>query len=356
MTRFILIFIFILQPLIYLFGIGRDIIPSNVLDGFLILLFLFTLFKNRELPVRLDVYILISVFIITLFASLSYVNTIFFMELKGVALISIGLMSRYTKINFEDFYNILIIYCLVLLLYILSTFSFSNYNRYELGLVGEINYDVALLVISLAFFKSINYNKKKFKILFFICLIISLLSASRSAILSLFFIFIYGKINIKGIFQVTFLGYILFSSLILLRQNSLNLLSIDRFVFIAEFLEYVKNSYSFIFPSRLGTPLYLDSYLGSFNFYVDDMSTRNNISGVFPFMYHSFVLRFTTQFGLISLILFCSIIFKDLKKYKLFMFVIFIYSLTLSLFYIASISCLVFILIKQLGNNKLCEN
>jgi hypothetical protein len=270
------------------------------------------------------------------------------MELKGILLISIGILGSKTKINIDFFYNILIIYSVILITHILLNILGSSYDRFTMGLASEINYDVALLILPLAFLKSIKYDKKKFLILFCFCFLISILSASRTALLSLILIFIYGKINFKVLITGSIFAYVVLSILIFLRGGLLNFASIDRVLFILEFFEYAKDGFHLILPSQIGKPLYLTSYIDQFTFYADDMSNRNNVSGVFPFMYHSFILRFIAQFGLFSFLLFVLILLKDLNKLKLFGLIILIYCLTLSLFYIASVSCLTFILLRHL--------
>lgn len=356
MTRFIFIFIFILQPLIYFFGFEKNIFNPIILDLLIIFLFAINIFQTRLFPKTSAIYLLIGIFTTIMLFSLNSINNIFFMELKGILLISIGILGSKTKINIDFFYNILIIYSFILITHILLNILGATYDRFALALVSEINYDVALLILPLAFLKSIKYDNKKFIILFCFCFLISILSASRTAILSLILILIYGKINFKVLIKGSIFAYVILSILIFLRGGLLNFVSIDRVLFILEFFEFAKDGFNLILPSQIGEPLYLTSYIDQFTFYVDDMSNRNNVSGVFPFMYHSFILRFIAQFGLFSFLLFVLILLKDLKKLKLFGLIILIYCLTLSFFYIASISCLTFILLRHLQNTNILIN
>lgn len=163
---------------------------------------------------------------------------------------------------------------------------------------GEINYDACLLLISLC----MTWGREKPKASAVVCILLGLVmtlsrTALASAILLTLFFGLYKKRS-KVLVFVLFLAFIIYSFQI--RELPLDSLqSMDRYWMWKTAIELLReNPLQALIGFPLGMPLPVDVY-DEISWLWNFQAEGWNISGVFPFSFHSFWLRIAISWGVI---------------------------------------------------------
>ncbi len=250
--------------------------------------------------------------IIAVFVSLKYIVPIFwtskivwrawFLDFKWIyylitAILWIGLIGkikptilyRYGR-NFAIFYIIYVLCRIVIN---------GHFSRDCSNLLDENNYDCFLLLIPFCFIETEKISKYDY----FIFIIAVLLSTSKTGAFSLFSLLLYKYLRTSKhkaiILSALPIGVTLWAYIFFVSRGINDLESIDRAVFFLQFFEYIKNAplpdiLFGIFPgSSMDT-----TYIPAFEWYVDNFQNKNNITGCFPFYFHSTYMRLIIIWGI----------------------------------------------------------
>lgn len=189
--------------------------------------------------------------------------------------------------------------CLFYILYFFIMIVLKGgYSRFEL--LSESNYDSFLLLIPFCFIQ----EEKKSRYDYFLFLIAVFLSGSKTGIATIcILLFLYNFRNRKYRFLCWIIPPVLvviFIYVYFMRRGITDVNDVDRFIFFAQFFEYVKDSswssvLLGIFP---GQAMAFVEVLPSFEWYISKFENMNNILGCYPFYFHSTYIRLAIVWGL----------------------------------------------------------
>lgn len=307
-----------------------DLNISSLLDFYLIGLLLFN-FKLDKTDYRLYLFSILIILLILLrffYSSASWDSTYFFISLKllifFVLFISIKPVMAFNKLTLiKNIKYLFILSCVLIFtdkIYAIFTQGLLNGLNFRPRLIGEINFDIVLIIEMWLLLRLYDTTYKKYLgyILFFIVII----SLSRSGIIGyVLTLFFYNQLKNKSFNFISFLRNISFVfiglSLILLiyyiRDPKLDFANIDRI----QLLNALVNSYGdnaflkLLIGNGLLVPL-PSSICLPFSMYAK--ATTGDAGNCNPVILFSFFLRCTYEYGVIIMFLIPYFYYKLLSK------------------------------------------
>lgn len=304
----ILFFILITLALVGLFSPGIfNLLPvKNILEASIFLLILSqigNIHKHMVIFAYISfIYIIYSYIYIYLFVEYNKLSD-FIMIYKTFAYII--MLSFFVQKKIFDANFISKLFYILLFIFLLKYFySITLHIAHRPGIYTENNFELLFLI--LLYIAKNHYDHKIYSKDIFILTIIILLSGSRSAVLSLFILFLFldfGKENYKKIIK-SFLLLLLFIIMIFVfiyRLEDMNINDIDRVQFMYVFLSELQNwdFINYLFGSPPITPLSYESCT-QLNFYKPLFSdVENNLC--YSVILHSYIFRIIFDHGLLGL-------------------------------------------------------
>lgn len=288
----------------------KGVLSNNILLALdCIVLLLITFNRTIKIGSETKFYLLMLGLSLFGFISRGAMNNAAIMEFKFLFILFLILFSPSLYISEKRLYRDSLLYSFLLFISIAYTLVTTK-NRFDMGVVGEINYD--LFIIGLVLLKL--ENKFLFNRILVIYLLLALLSMSRMNILIAMVLMAQRNKNFSLIAGV----FVMSLYVVSVRGLPTSFSSVDRLVFISEWFSVMSSNIN-LGPSPVGLSLYRDSHNAIFDWYRDDMSARNNLdTGVYSFMFHFFIGRIFTQYGVILSLVILWLLRRDILNNKLF--------------------------------------
>ena len=366
-----LIIVFVLYPIISaVFTIlGINTINYELLNAVILLFFItIGIYNNTHVDRRLltiiilIIYIIFFKYILPVFYEINVVWRAIFIDIKWLIYLLLALLwiVFWGKIDFNKLYYYGKIYAVIYICYVvIKTIITGEYDRANSGLLSECNYDCYLMLIPFCFY----YNKSRKILEFILFLSAVLISTSKTGFITFFAIICYRRFSnsrFKLPILIVFIGLIAVWLYIYFIKNGVtDAKDVDRVVYYVQCFDYLKQTSlsNLIFGIFPGKAMEIDP-IPSFEWTIQKFEDLNNISGCYPFIFHSTYIRLGITWGIPTIItIIISLLYlffktkSDTLKYLLIVF--FLESISLSTLSLVSIS---YIYMVTLISAILCRN